>query len=166
MLALRFRLGLPTLTRPLSSSAIKRSDAFSRPGPPPLPAADQAEFERLVKAAEVAPTVDSAAELAAEDLEHPDARKGPKPEFEGDVNPKTGEVGGPKRDPFIAGNADWQFGGRVTVSVLLCIWHVADGSGLLDCCVSLYPFTYTHIWRRTRGGAPHVIPWHCTTPIL
>lgn len=43
-------------------------------------------------------------------------RKGPKPEFEGDVNPKTGEQGGPKNDPFVAGDADWQFGGRVTVS--------------------------------------------------
>lgn len=44
-------------------------------------------------------------------------RKGAKPEFEGEVNPKTGEVGGPKRDPFGAGNSDWQFGGRVTVRI-------------------------------------------------
>jgi hypothetical protein len=25
---------------------------------------------------------------------HPDIRRGAKPEFEGDVNPKTGEIGG------------------------------------------------------------------------
>lgn len=37
-------------------------------------------------------------------------------QFEGDVNPQTGEVGGPKRDPFFAGDGDWQYSGRVTVS--------------------------------------------------
>lgn len=34
------------------------------------------------------------------------------PEFEGDVNPKTGEIGGPKQDPLRHG--DWSFNGRVT----------------------------------------------------
>lgn len=92
-------------------------DFSSRPGPPPLPAAEQAEFERLVKEAEVAPPLDTSAEAPAADLEHRDLRRGAKPEFEGEVNPKTGEVGGPKRDPFMAGENDWQFGGRVTVSV-------------------------------------------------
>ena len=43
---------------------------------------------------------------------HPDARKPIKPEFEGDVNPVTGERGGPKRDPLRHG--DWSFGGKVT----------------------------------------------------
>ncbi|TAQ86185.1 hypothetical protein B7494_g5478 [Chlorociboria aeruginascens] len=31
---------------------------------------------------------------------HPDIRRGAKPEFEGEVNPKTGEVGGPKIEPL------------------------------------------------------------------
>ena len=34
------------------------------------------------------------------------------PEFEGNVNPKTGEVNGPKQDPTRHG--DWSFNGRVT----------------------------------------------------
>lgn len=34
------------------------------------------------------------------------------PEFEGDVNPKTGEMGGPKQDPLK--HNDWSFNGRVT----------------------------------------------------
>lgn len=43
---------------------------------------------------------------------HPDARVKPPPEFEGDTNPVTGEVGGPKREPLRHG--DWSFGGRAT----------------------------------------------------
>ncbi|CAI8496345.1 hypothetical protein ACO0OL_002158 [Hanseniaspora opuntiae] len=34
------------------------------------------------------------------------------PEFEGNVNPKTGEVNGPKQDPLKYG--DWSYNGRVT----------------------------------------------------
>ncbi|KAF0270116.1 hypothetical protein FOG51_00880 [Hanseniaspora uvarum] len=34
------------------------------------------------------------------------------PEFEGNVNPKTGEVNGPKQDPLKYG--DWAYNGRVT----------------------------------------------------
>ncbi|KAG9248626.1 hypothetical protein BJ878DRAFT_538225 [Calycina marina] len=46
---------------------------------------------------------------------HPDVRRGTKPEFEGDVNPKTGEVGGPKNEPLKWGSqADWSYNGRVT----------------------------------------------------
>lgn len=44
---------------------------------------------------------------------HPNVRRGAKPEFEGDVNPKTGEVGGPKNDP-LRWNGDWSYNGRVT----------------------------------------------------
>ncbi|KAI9304846.1 hypothetical protein BJ944DRAFT_266197 [Cunninghamella echinulata] len=43
---------------------------------------------------------------------HDDAKQPLKPEFEGDVNPKTGEVNGPKNDPLK--HKDWSFGGRVT----------------------------------------------------
>jgi hypothetical protein len=49
---------------------------------------------------------------------HPDVRRGAKPEFEGDVNPKTGEVGGPKNEPLRWGSTgdrgDWSYNGRVT----------------------------------------------------
>lgn len=42
---------------------------------------------------------------------HPDARQGPASEFEGDTNPATGEVGGPKNDP-LRWKSEWSFGGR------------------------------------------------------
>lgn len=46
---------------------------------------------------------------------HPDVRRGAKPEFEGDRNPKTGEVGGPKNEPLRWGDkGDWSYNGRVT----------------------------------------------------
>ncbi len=44
---------------------------------------------------------------------HPNVRRGAPPEFEGDTNPKTGEVGGPKNDPLRWGG-DWSYNGRVT----------------------------------------------------
>jgi hypothetical protein len=49
---------------------------------------------------------------------HPDIKRGAKPEFEGDVNPITGEVGGPKNEPLRWGSTgdrgDWSYNGRVT----------------------------------------------------
>jgi hypothetical protein len=46
---------------------------------------------------------------------HPDIKRGAQPEFEGDVNPKTGEVGGPKNEPLRWGESgDWSYNGRVT----------------------------------------------------
>ncbi|GJJ73545.1 hypothetical protein EMPS_05903 [Entomortierella parvispora] len=84
---------------------ITRSYAGLRPrGPGPLPlgsAADQAEFEKLVKEAASTPATS-----------HPDAKAPVPDEFEGDTNPNTGEVGGPKREPVRFG--DWSFKGRVT----------------------------------------------------
>ena len=88
-----------------------------QPGPPRLAAAEQAEFEALVKQAQGAGTSleQARAQLESEQgVVHPDMRRKPEPEFEGDTNPRTGEVGGPKRDPFLAGAEDWQYGGRVT----------------------------------------------------
>jgi len=88
---------------------------FDRPSPPPLPPSDQAEFDALLKANQsigASPAVTA----PAEELQHRDLRRGPKKDFEGDENPKTGEMGGPKVDPFKAGDGDWQYGGRVTVS--------------------------------------------------
>lgn len=46
---------------------------------------------------------------------HPDIRRGTRPEFEGDRNPKTGETGGPKNEPLRwGGGVDWSYNGRVT----------------------------------------------------
>ncbi|KAG9231285.1 hypothetical protein BJ875DRAFT_469950 [Amylocarpus encephaloides] len=49
---------------------------------------------------------------------HPDIRRGAKPEFDGERNPKTGEVGGPKNEPLrwgsTADRGDWSYNGRVT----------------------------------------------------
>lgn len=46
---------------------------------------------------------------------HPDIRRGSRPEFEGERNPKTGEVGGPKNEPLRwGGGVDWSYNGRVT----------------------------------------------------
>ena len=46
---------------------------------------------------------------------HPNVRRGALPEFEGDRNPKTGEVGGPKNEPLRWGAAgEWSYNGRTT----------------------------------------------------
>lgn len=44
---------------------------------------------------------------------HPQYRAKPKPDFEGDVNPETGEVGGPKKDP-LRWESEYTFNGRTT----------------------------------------------------
>lgn len=81
----------------------------SRPSPHPLSKEDQREFEELVRKAHVTPAVVDA------DL-HPDARKATKAAFEGEVNPMTGETGGPKQEPVGKWGAegDWSFNGRVS----------------------------------------------------
>jgi hypothetical protein len=46
---------------------------------------------------------------------HPDVRRGAPPEFDGDRNPKTGEVGGPKNEPLRWGaTGEWSYNGRTT----------------------------------------------------
>ncbi|RKF72389.1 Succinate dehydrogenase assembly factor 4, mitochondrial [Golovinomyces cichoracearum] len=49
---------------------------------------------------------------------HPDIRRGSKPEFQGERNPNTGEIGGPKNEPLRWGSTgergDWSYNGRVT----------------------------------------------------
>ncbi|KAI8833745.1 hypothetical protein BC829DRAFT_377400 [Chytridium lagenaria] len=80
------------------------STPFSRPGPMPLGDKKlQQEFEELLKARE---KEDSKLER------HPDAEKQPVKSFEGDKNPVTGEIGGPKgAEPTRYG--DWERKGRV-----------------------------------------------------
>ncbi|KAF3914376.1 hypothetical protein ABW21_db0200029 [Orbilia brochopaga] len=94
------------------------------PSPPRLPKADQETFESLTKSSlgafsspqSTSGKIDSKALSEDELLElekHADARRGgEKPLFEGDRNPATGEVGGPKTEPTKYG--DWSFNGRVT----------------------------------------------------
>lgn len=93
-------------TPPSSASSAANRPPVSRPGPPQLPPAQQREFEALQKAAQ---TVDL---NIPEPEVHRDLRRSPKPDFEGEINPKTGEVGGPKKDPLM-GN-EWTYGGRAT----------------------------------------------------
>jgi Protein of unknown function (DUF1674) len=102
----------PTLTvNPTASS--------ETPTPQIRPAINQSPASEPAK--EDIETVPINARVAAtgkgEEL-HPDIRRGAKPEFEGDVNPKTGEVGGPKNEPLRWGSTgdrgDWSYNGRVT----------------------------------------------------
>lgn len=127
------------LPRTPTSSQIRLSSTFqSRPAPPKLPAEQQAEFERLQRAAEVSTAFQPPAETstsgnvttaatstprhtttpAAASSEEPVNQglfRGAPPEFEGDVNPKTGEVGGPKNEPLRwGGKGDWSYNGRCT----------------------------------------------------
>ncbi|CAG8457387.1 15838_t:CDS:2 [Funneliformis mosseae] len=84
----------------------------SRPAPVPLAnPREQKEFEELVRKNQGSFTSDSV-QMDEEELlssTHPDLRKKPPPQFEGDKNPETGEIGGPKQEPLIHG--DWSYAG-------------------------------------------------------
>jgi len=88
---------------------------MNRPKPPPLPRREQRELEELLRKAQtpLAPSNDQ-----ADPTIHPDTRISIKPEFEGEINPSTGEHGGPKREPVKRWSADpggdWSFKGRVS----------------------------------------------------
>lgn len=109
--------------RPFSLPRRMASTNLNRPSPPSLPRKQQREFEELQRTAQtpLAPSksaLSSTAGLEADLAMHPDARKPIKPEFEGDINPLTGEEGGPKREPVGRWGADpggdWSFKGRVS----------------------------------------------------
>lgn len=133
-------------SRRLYSTSTIRPAFATGPSPPRLPPKEQEEFERLQKASTGAfstprtpassrpqinqspdsePIVEAEKKIEArvaatgkgEEL-HPDVRRGAKPEFEGEINPKTGEVGGPKNEPLRWGSTgergDWSYNGRVT----------------------------------------------------
>ncbi|KAL1992791.1 hypothetical protein VTN49DRAFT_3547 [Thermomyces lanuginosus] len=138
------RLASPSLPRFFSTTFIRRGTDDKKPNffgsgpaPPRLPKEEQEIFEKLQRQSTGAfstprvnqpgdsqsPQPDTAAATAAQekipeqtDGVYPDIRNyGLKPEFEGDKNPKTGEIGGPKNEPLRWGaNGDWSFGGRVT----------------------------------------------------
>ncbi|CCX32869.1 hypothetical protein FPQ18DRAFT_321949 [Pyronema domesticum] len=101
------------------STTTPRAAAFNlreRPGPPRLPKEEQEEYERLQRestgAFQTSHTVTEQEIEVSESDVHKDLRKGAKPEFEGEVNPKTGEVGGPKNDPLRY--SEWTYNGRAT----------------------------------------------------
>lgn len=79
---------------------------LNRPSPPPLPREQQREFEQLQRAAHTPSDAEA---------HHPDARMPLKPDFDGDINPLTGEQGGPKTEPVGKwAQGDWSFKGRVS----------------------------------------------------
>ncbi|CAG8687550.1 22405_t:CDS:2 [Dentiscutata erythropus] len=93
---------------------------LKRPRPGPIPLGDpkeQKEFEELVRKNQGSFT---SAIMAVEEEElqaHPDAREKLPTEFEGEKNPVTGEIGGPKQDPLKHG--DWSYGSRALVKKLI-----------------------------------------------
>ncbi|GAA5912100.1 hypothetical protein JCM6882_002031 [Rhodosporidiobolus microsporus] len=105
---------IATTAPPLSSSS------FSRPAPPLLPPQQQREFEELLRKVNAPASAPAGGDEAQrfeqpegeEVASHPDRRRKPKAEFEGEKNPRTGEVGGPKNEPLVHG--DWAYGGKVT----------------------------------------------------
>jgi hypothetical protein len=137
--SLRYTTRSSSLRR-LTSITIRSasSKSFATPPSPPRLSKDEQEiFENLQKqstgafstpkSAEPTTTTTNTASTDGQKLEaqikakgegeelHPHIRRGAKPEFEGDVNPKTGEVGGPKNEPQRWGTqGDYSYNGRVT----------------------------------------------------
>jgi len=85
---------------------------ITRPAPHPLPPEQQREFELLQRQAEAMANAPS-----SRVERHPYASAPLKAEFDGDINPATGERGGPKREPiqrWIEEEGDWSVKGRVS----------------------------------------------------
>lgn len=120
MIGLRIFRATPSFYVSGSSSRRYASANFNRPRPPSLPREEQREFEELVRKVQTATASEdlNSGEIEAELNLHPDAQKPLLAEFEGDVNPVTGEQGGPKREPVgkwgEGPGGDWSFKGRVT----------------------------------------------------
>ncbi|RKF60742.1 Succinate dehydrogenase assembly factor 4, mitochondrial [Erysiphe neolycopersici] len=120
---------------------ITKSGFGAGPAPPRLPPEEQEEFERLQKLSTGAFSTPKVSETSEQKLKenqtsmtttssiqveakgdgqelHPDIRRVAKPEFEGERNPITGEIGGPKTEPIRWGSdgerGDWSYNGRVT----------------------------------------------------
>jgi hypothetical protein len=131
-----------------STSTAHKVSSFGGPSPPRLPKEEQELFEKLQKqstgafsqpkpdpeptsqpsirmkinqspdSAEPEIRFENGKEIKKGEEFHPNMRRGAPPEFEGDVNPKTGEIGGPKNEPLRWGSThnsgDWSYNGRVT----------------------------------------------------
>ncbi|TQS34587.1 hypothetical protein Golomagni_05023 [Golovinomyces magnicellulatus] len=61
---------------------------------------------------------------------HPDIRRGSKPEFQGERNPITGEIGGPKNEPLRWGSTgergDWSYNGRSSSDLSVYTLYAQD----------------------------------------
>lgn len=123
-LSVRANTNSPQILRAMSSKF-----GETAPSPPKLPQKDQEEFEALQKIANSQAAIDeynrqiatdgfaseptdSAPVVTATDIGTHAKYLKTIPEFEGDVNPETGEVGGPKQNPLR--HNDWSYNGRVT----------------------------------------------------
>lgn len=99
------------------SPASRSSDQEPRSSPPPnnyAPSRNSSNSQSTQQEAQGGFPAKVTAEGEGEEL-HPDVRRGAKPEFEGDRNPQTGEVDGPKNNPLRwGGEVDWSYNGRVT----------------------------------------------------
>lgn len=108
----------PTLDPTLATAPVR-----SRPQINQSPASTRPQINQVdggVKASDIElAAVNARVEATGKGEElHPDVRRGAKPEFEGEINPVTGEVGGPKNEPLRWGSTgergDWSYNGRVT----------------------------------------------------
>ncbi|RFU28227.1 hypothetical protein B7463_g8109, partial [Scytalidium lignicola] len=112
----RASTGAFSTPRPIDSSSTNSDSQAARRTPPQINQSPNSSPSSST--AESASKDDLPPSLVANgegDELHPDIRQGARPEFEGDVNPKTGEVGGPKNEPLRwGGDGDWSYNGRVT----------------------------------------------------
>ena len=100
-----------------------------QPGPPRLPKEQQEEFEKLQSIANSQIAIEEYNDQIAQQQAEGSTQE-PKapivnseigsfsslklvPDFEGEVNPKTGERGGPKQEPLNHTKDEWSFNGRV-----------------------------------------------------
>ncbi|AOW27300.1 hypothetical protein MG5_01669 [Candida albicans P57072] len=100
-----------------------------QPGPPRLPKEQQEEFEKLQSIANSQIAIEEYNDQIAQQQAEGSTQE-PKapivnseigsfsslklvPDFEGEVNPKTGERGGPKQEPLKHTKDEWSFNGRV-----------------------------------------------------
>ncbi|KAJ1536514.1 hypothetical protein HK405_015184, partial [Cladochytrium tenue] len=113
LLARSFSAAPPRPSSTTTDTAAPAEDAPEAPfarraGPPPLgDPALQREFEDLVRRRAEADAAAASSEAATADVRHPDAEKEPLRGWEGDRNPHTGEVGGPK-GPEPTRFGDWE----------------------------------------------------------
>lgn len=91
--------------------------AFSTPRSPPKinqsPQSTATDLSAQAEKGNVSSEPVFTAKVKEDEALHPNVRRGAPPEFEGDVNPKTGESGGPKNDP-LRWAGDWSYNGRAT----------------------------------------------------
>lgn len=109
--------------RYISTKTNKNYKIETEPSPPKLSIEEQEEFEQLQRQAVTQEIIknynnnDKDKDKDSLDSSRQNKNLSPEyrqtiPEFDGDINPKTGEINGPKQDPIRHG--DWSFNGRVT----------------------------------------------------